>query len=77
MKIQTYRARYAAERYARQIAARFPSHSAAVVPAFDFRWGVQVMTPDGRVAMAGKRPGRYGLAQGIKRAADSIRDDIR
>ena len=59
-KIQTYRARYAAERYAREIVSRFPDDRAAVVPTFDFKWGVMVMKPDGKSGLAGKRPSGYG-----------------
>lgn len=59
-QIARYRTRQGAERYAAELEAKFPRHRArACISGFD--WGVQVMLPDGRTAMAGKRPKGFGL----------------
>jgi len=59
MRIQTYRMKWAAERYAREIATKFPSALPAVVP-YDFKWAVLIRAANGRNAFAGTRPRGYG-----------------
>lgn len=79
IKIQTYRARYAAERYAREIMANFDNCKAVVVPTNDFRNAVQVTKYENgqwtETALAGRRPAHYGRASQAPKGRDKAETD--
>ena len=62
MRLASYKTERGAARYAREMMRKFPSIKATPAPLADFSYGVRVVTSDGRAAMAGKRPVRYGVS---------------
>ena len=61
MKLACYRTKWGAERYAREIVAKFPSVRTEVRNLGFYDWHVLVTTADGRSAWGGLRPRNYGV----------------
>lgn len=59
MRIQVYKTRKGAERYAAEIRAKFSSVTTEIVPAGFHGFAVLVKYPSGESGLAGKRPNGY------------------
>lgn len=59
-RLADYRTERGAAKYAAEIMRRFPSVTAFPIPSRSFGYAVMVKAPNGKSALAGKRPRNYG-----------------